>query len=113
MAIWPRGVRQLWRDDRRFRLTLLVVDAGLIAFWVYSVIYIMDHPAEKGSDGFEILAAVPMTGIALFLSFPALLLLIWKRTLRIGAWVTLAAIVMNVWCWTYILLYAGLGRYWV
>jgi len=105
-------LKSLWQDNRRLRLLLLVIDVGLIAFWVYSVIYISDHPAEQHSDGFEILAAVPMTGIALCLSLPALLLLIWNRTLRTSALVTLAAIVMNVWYWSIVLRLAGLGREW-
>jgi len=105
-------VHSIWRDDRRLRRLLLIIDLGLLAFWFYSVIYIIDHPAEKHSDGFEILAAIPMTGIALFLSLPALLLLIWRRTLRIGALFTLAALLTNILCWVSVLNGAGLGRHW-
>jgi O-antigen ligase len=105
-------LKSLWQDNRRLRRLLLVIDVGLVAFWVYSVIYISDHPAEQHSDGFEILAAIPMTLIALCLSLPALLLLIWNRTLRTSALVTLAAIAMNVWYWSSVLRFAGLGREW-
>ena len=95
-AAWV--VRRAWRwqeDDGRLRRTLLVVDLGLIAFWVYSVAYILEHPAARGSDGFEFLLAIPVTLIAVFLSLPALLLLISNQTLRVGACVTLIAIVAN------------------
>jgi O-antigen ligase len=110
---WLKSLWQdIWKDNGRLRRLLLVIDVGLIAFWVYSVIYINDHPAEQHSDGFEILAAVPMTLIALCLSLPALLLLIWNRTLRASALVTLAAIAMNVWYWSSVLRFAGLGREW-
>ena len=84
---WLKSLWQdIWKDNGRLRRLLLVIDVGLIAFWVYSVIYINDHPAEQHSDGFEILAAVPMTLIALCLSLPALLLLIWNRTLEPALW---------------------------
>ena len=110
---WLKSLWQdIWQDNGRLRRLLLVIDVGLIAFWVYSVIYISDHPAEQHSDGFEILAAIPMTLIALCLSLPALVLLIWNRTLRISALVTLAAIAMNVWYWSSVLRFAGLGREW-
>jgi len=45
---------------------------------------------------FRGLRGIPATLIAIFLSLPALLLLVSNRTLRIGAWVTLAAIATNI-----------------
>ncbi|HKG84649.1 MAG TPA: hypothetical protein VKB16_16055 [Beijerinckiaceae bacterium] len=89
-------IKSLWEDGRRLRRLLLLVDVGLIAFWPYLIAWVIAHPAEKGSDGFEVFAVIPVTLIALFLSLPALLLLVSNRTLRIGAWVTLAAIATNI-----------------
>lgn len=103
-------VKAVWHDDRRLRRLLLVVDAGLIYFWVYSVVYVFEHPAEKGSDGFEVFLAVPMTLIALCLSFPAQLLVVWNRTLRISAWISAAAIVANTVIGGDVLWNSGLGR---
>ena len=99
-----------WQEDRRLRRFLLIVDVGLIAFWVYSVEYIIHHPVEKGSDGFEIFLAVPMTVIALCLNFPALLLLISNRTLKFAPPITLAAVVANVLFGSEILWNSGLRR---
>lgn len=103
-----------WDDDRRLRRLLLVVDLGLIAFWLYSVEYILHHPAAKGSDGFEVFLVVPMTAIALLFSLPALLLAIPRRTLRASTWVTAMALLMNVFAGTSVLWNSGLGRgaYW-
>lgn len=109
-----RGVWRWWRDDRRLRRVLLVVDLGLVAFWVYSVEYILHHPAARGSDGFEVFLVVPMTGVVLFLSLPALLLVISNRTLRVGPWVTAMAVLANVFVGVGVLWNSGLGRgpYW-
>lgn len=103
-------LKSLWQDDRRHRRRLLIVNAGLIAFWAYSIAYILHHPAEKGSDGFEVFLTVPMTAIALFFTVPALLFLIWRRTIKFSAPVTLAAIAMNVLFGSDILWNSGLGR---
>lgn len=106
-ALW---LTSLWRDDRRLRRRLLIIDGFLFAFWFYSCAYILDHPAERGSDGFEVLLMIPMTGIAIVLSLPATLLLISKRTLRVGAAVTLVAIVADVLIGPNVLWNSGLGR---
>ncbi|GJE58838.1 hypothetical protein [Methylobacterium trifolii] len=103
-------LKSLWQDDRRLRHLLLVVDIGLLIFWFYAVEYIIHHPAAKGSDGFEIFLAVPMTLIVLCLSLPALLLLISNRTLKFGPPITLAAIVANVLIGSDVLWNSGLGR---
>ena len=114
-ATWlVRRLRRVWRDDGLLRRALLGVDLGLIGFWIYSVAYIIHHPAAKGSDGFEIVLVVPMTLIALFGSLPALLLLIGRRTLRPGAYVTLVAIAFNGVVGTSVLWNSGLrhGAFW-
>ena len=103
-------LKSLWRDDRRLRHRLLIIEFCLFAFWFYSVAYIFNHPAAKGSDGFEVFLIVPMTGIAMFLSLPALLLLISNRTLRTSAGVALAAIIANVLIGSNVLWNSGLGR---
>ena len=105
-----RWLKLLWQDHKRLRRCLLIGDFGLIAFWLYSVEYIIHHPAEKGSDGFEIFLAVPMTLIVLFLSLPALLLLISNRTIQISAPVTLAALVAKVLVGSDVLWNSGLER---
>ena len=108
-AAW---VKSLWRDDRRLRRRLLVIDVGLFAFWPYLVAFIFAHPAAKGSDGFEVIAVVPATLIALCLSVPALLLSISNRTLRFGVWVTLAAAVTNACFFIDLRWNCGLVREW-
>lgn len=103
-----------WQENRRLRRFLLIIDVGLIAFWVYSVEYIFHHPAEKGSDGFEIFLVVPMTLIALVFSLPALLLLISNRTLKFAPPVTLSAVVINILFGSEVLWNSGLrrGNFW-
>lgn len=87
----------LWQDERRLRRPLLIIGIGLVACWFYLIAYIFAHPAAKGSDGFEIIAVIPATLIALCLSLPALLLLISNKTVRISLLVMIAAIVLNAW----------------
>ena len=84
----------------------------MIAFWPYLIAFIIGHPAAKGSDGFEIVAVVQATLVALGLSLPAVLLLVSNRTLRIVAMVTLAAIVANVLFYADVRWNSGLVREW-
>lgn len=109
MTLW---LKTLWRDNRRLRRLLVIVDAGLIAFWPYLIAFIIAHPAAKGSDGFEIISVIPATLIVLCLSLPALLLLLSDRTIRTGAAVTLAAIVTNVLFFSDLRWNSGLIREW-
>jgi hypothetical protein len=105
-----KELKSLWKDDRRRRRPLLIVNGGLVAFWIYSAEYVIHHPAAKGSDGFEVFMVIPVTFIAVFLTLPAVFLLISRRTIKLSAPVTLMAIVMNVLCGGDILWNSGLTR---
>lgn len=97
---------------RHLRRYLIPISVSLVGFWIFSVIYIIDHPADKGSDGFEFLAAIPFTGIAFLFSLPALLLSFWRQTVYIGALLAALAVGLNgLYCYAY-LTSGGHGSEW-
>jgi hypothetical protein len=59
--------------------TILVVAAELM-FWLYTIYFIKRHTDLNGS-GLEVIAMVPVTAIALFLTLPALSLSFVRRAL--------------------------------
>jgi hypothetical protein len=84
------------------RLAAMAVAAAEIVFWLYAFFYISRHANPLG-HGLEWAAMVPLTGIALFLAFPALVLSPFARAAWIAAGLAVAAAVADIIIWVQIL----------
>jgi hypothetical protein len=84
------------------RLAAMALAAAEIVFWLYAFFYISRH-ANPLSDGLEWAAMVPLTGIALFLAFPALVLSPFRRAAWIAAGLAIAAAIADAVVWIQIL----------
>ena len=84
------------------RLAAMALAAAEIVFWLYAFFYISRHANLLG-DGLEWAAMVPITGITLFLAFPALVLSPFRRAAWIAAGLAVAAAVADVIIWVQIL----------
>jgi hypothetical protein len=84
------------------RLAAMALAAAEIVFWLYAFFYISRHANPLG-DGLEWAAMVPLTGIALLLAFPALVLSPFRRAAWIAAGLAIAAAAADVVIWTQIL----------
>jgi hypothetical protein len=92
---------QLPQRDR-VRLAAMALAAVEIVFWLYAFFYISRH-ANPFGDGLEWAAMVPITGIALVLAFPALVLSPFRRAAWLAAGLAIAAAVADVVIWVQIL----------
>jgi hypothetical protein len=84
------------------RLAATAVAAAEIVFWLYAFFYISRH-ANPFGDGVEWAAMAPLTGVALFLAFPALVLGPFARAAWIAAGLAAAAAVADLVIWTQVL----------
>ena len=84
------------------RLAAIAMAAAEIVFWLYTFFYISRHANPLG-DGLEWAAMAPLTGIALFLAFPALVLSPFRRAAWVAAGFALVAAIADVIIWTQIL----------
>lgn len=80
----------------------MAMAAAEIVFWLYAFFYISRHANPLG-DGLEWAAMVPLTGIALCLAFPALVLGPFRRAAWISAGLASAAAVADLVVWIKIL----------
>jgi hypothetical protein len=92
---------QLLQRDH-MRLAAMALAAAEIVFWLYAFFYISRH-ANRFGDGLEWAAMAPLTGIALFLAFPALMLSPYRRAAWIAAGLAVAAAVADLVVWTQVL----------
>jgi hypothetical protein len=84
------------------RLTAMAIAAAEIVFWLCAFFYISRH-ANPFGDGLEWAAMAPLTGIALFLAFPALVLSPFRRAAWIAAGLAISAAVADLVVWTQVL----------
>jgi hypothetical protein len=84
------------------RLAAMALAVAEIVFWLYAFFYISRHANPLG-DGLEWAAMVPITGIALFLAFPALVLSPFRRAAWIAAGLAFAAAIGDIIVWTQVL----------
>jgi hypothetical protein len=84
------------------RRASMALAAAEIVFWLYAFFYISRHANPLG-DGLEWAAMAPLTGIALFLAFPALMLSPFRPAAWIAAGLATAAAIANIIIWTQVL----------
>ena len=76
-----------------------MIVAAEALFWLYTIYAIKQHTDLNGS-GLEVIAMIPMTGIALFLVLPALVLSFVRRALWFSFSLAIIAGVADVFVWT-------------
>jgi hypothetical protein len=91
----------------RLRLATMALVVAELLFWAYTFYYIGRHPKLNGT-GLEIIAMIPMTAIALFLTLPALLLTFVRRALWFAFGLALLAGAADLATWGQVV--AEIGR---
>jgi hypothetical protein len=85
-------------ERRRLRLATLAIIAAEVMFWLYTIYFIKRH-TELNGTGLEVIAMIPMTAIALFLTLPALSLSFVKRALWLAFGLAILAGVADIAIW--------------
>jgi hypothetical protein len=98
--VLPQNARASTRPTRQLaRLATTAIVAAEVIFWLYTIYAIKQHTDLNGS-GLEVIAMIPITGIALFLVLPALVLSFVRRALWFAFGLAVAAGAADIVVWS-------------
>lgn len=98
----PDPIRDQASRARKLRLIALLVAAAGTLFWLYTFYGIAQVPRGDGS-GFQWLAVMPLGMIFFALTFPALILALLGRALRLAIALGVVGLLAFLWMWSQVL----------